>query len=486
MKKRVCETCRFFQEAGFAKNGWCNHPQRKESSDVKIVVRRNDLPCRNGWAQDLWTAPAENGDASDIVLHDTVSVRPVQPASVEELTFLVNSQREKSYAPEPPPGNLPVDVVVGEAPSTKPAKERQSLLALDPRAAILKAREQHRARMNAELRQNDPTRQVPVWNADTFTPSAPASSGSYPIQQDQFSPPPRAPRSPRVNDVPPVQLSELPRNFPTITSFPEDELKFSSVPEQISGFALPRPAPPVRAPLKSMAGADHDALDDDRSPRDISSSPTTTSVGSTSIGTDRALGPADSDRRLPRRAVEAEFIVSEGAGDEERFPSPQRRGDQFDRGRSDRTVELPETDVVDEQPSPSTRRETGPTRIAVHIDAPAVYDDLADVDPTIQIAPDVPRMCQTCRDFRPADNGERGWCTNKWAFSHRRMVDSDELPCETSIGCWWLPHDDLWLTTADASAHGQPTPLVDHWLAHKVGAATLDAADGEQRRRRRS
>ena len=37
LKKRVCENCRFFQEAGFAKNGWCNNPQRKETSDVKLL-----------------------------------------------------------------------------------------------------------------------------------------------------------------------------------------------------------------------------------------------------------------------------------------------------------------------------------------------------------------------------------------------------------------------------------------------------------------
>jgi len=93
-------------------------------------------------------------------------------------------------------------------------------------------------------------------------------------------------------------------------------------------------------------------------------------------------------------------------------------------------------------------------------------------------------MCQTCRDFRPADTGGRGWCTNKWAFSHRRMVDADELPCETSVGCWWLPSDDVWMATADVSSHGQPTPLVDHWLAHKVGSEAAEIA--EPRRRRRS
>lgn len=96
------------------------------------------------------------------------------------------------------------------------------------------------------------------------------------------------------------------------------------------------------------------------------------------------------------------------------------------------------------------------------------FDDDLDIgDTAVHVAPDVPRMCKTCRDFRPADNGERGWCNNSWAFSHRRMVDADELPCESSLGCWWLPHDDLWLATADAAAHSEPTPLVDQWLSRR-------------------
>jgi len=101
------------------------------------------------------------------------------------------------------------------------------------------------------------------------------------------------------------------------------------------------------------------------------------------------------------------------------------------------------------------------------------------LETSVEVAPMIPRMCRTCRDFRPADNGGRGWCTNKWAFSHRRMVDEDELPCETSLGCWWLPHDEVWLAEADAAAHTEPTPLVDHWLERRTG---VTAATGTRRR----
>lgn len=86
------------------------------------------------------------------------------------------------------------------------------------------------------------------------------------------------------------------------------------------------------------------------------------------------------------------------------------------------------------------------------------------LDMRIQVAPDVPRECRTCRYFRPAEGGERGWCTNDWAFSHRRMVNADDLPCESSIGCWWLPSDDVWLPEDDLTALTQPTPLIDRLL----------------------
>lgn len=77
----------------------------------------------------------------------------------------------------------------------------------------------------------------------------------------------------------------------------------------------------------------------------------------------------------------------------------------------------------------------------------------------------VPRVCMTCRDFRPAESGERGWCTNDWAFSHRTMVAADDRPCQTAIGSWWLPHESIWLEPVDMQGHGFPTPLIDTYLS---------------------
>jgi hypothetical protein len=478
LTKRVCETCRFFQEAGFAKNGWCNHPQRKESSDVKIVVRRNDLPCRNGWAQDFWTPPAEEGDEADIVLHDTVSARPVKPASVEELTFLVNAQRDKSHAPEsPPPSGMPVDVVVGEVPSTKPTNERQPLLAQDPRTAILRAREQYRARMNAELRQHDPARYFSGVASAGASASAPPTPSVIAAHSDVKPASSSAPRGQRREEVPPVQLSEISRDFPTITTFPEDEVKFSSIPERVAGISLPRPTTPARAPLKAPAGMDH--AETDESPPTPSSTETRAEPIRPRLATDAARPVDQVAHDALRPGTEIAVLDASSRGS-------RTRPDQLDWRRSEPATPVAGSDVTAEAWEEPVSATAPAPPMSAGIEAPAIDDHFEDVNPAIEIAPDVPRMCRTCRDFRPADSGERGWCTNKWAFTHRRMVDADELPCETSIGCWWLPHDDHWLVTADVSAHGQPTPLVDHWLAHKVGLATSGAAAGDQRRRQRS
>lgn len=123
-----------------------------------------------------------------------------------------------------------------------------------------------------------------------------------------------------------------------------------------------------------------------------------------------------------------------------------------------------------------------PPRAIVQIDGRAELDDLV-LSTDVEIAPDLPRVCRTCRDFRPAEGGERGWCTNTWAFDHRRMVDLHDQPCETSIGSWWLPADSNWQTAADISSHGDPTPLLDRWLPD-FDEYPVRAVAGEWRRRR--
>ena len=97
----------------------------------------------------------------------------------------------------------------------------------------------------------------------------------------------------------------------------------------------------------------------------------------------------------------------------------------------------------------------------------------ADLEPRIQVnteaesfpewyRTDLPRICRACRDYRPSADRQRGWCANSWAFTHRRLVNEDNIaPCRSAIGDWWVPVDDVWLVAADVSNHGRATPLLD-------------------------
>jgi hypothetical protein len=86
---------------------------------------------------------------------------------------------------------------------------------------------------------------------------------------------------------------------------------------------------------------------------------------------------------------------------------------------------------------------------------------------TINIAPDIPRACRSCRSFQSADGGVRGWCTNEWAFTHRRMVNEDDLACDCTIGCWWLPDDRYWHSEPEIS-WVLATPLIDTFIASRT------------------
>lgn len=91
-------------------------------------------------------------------------------------------------------------------------------------------------------------------------------------------------------------------------------------------------------------------------------------------------------------------------------------------------------------------------------------DDTGLLDMTIEIAPEVPRACGTCRSYRPSEQAGRGWCTNSWAFTHRQMVNTTDIACDSTIGCWWLPADEhVWLDEFEVA--DDATPRVDRLLA---------------------
>lgn len=481
MKKRVCETCRYFEEAGFAKNGWCNHPQRKPTSDVMIIVRRGELACRNGWSQDLWTPKTEADGDTDVVLHQpVVAPRPLPPASAEEIASVVNAQR-------PPQANElqspPVDVVVGEAPAAQPAESRQPLLHQDPRSAILKAREQYRERLRAQARQSgaDPAPGPLSSRHDgaSSPSSATATSQSGAVSAHDA----RLANSAALDGsgvVPPVRLNELPRPFPTMTTFPEDELRFSTVPAPADGVDLPRR--PVQERAKVIRAPE--VSEDDMEAATARSVQAAVSREQPAHEGSRVM--AEKARSLPLAPPLWRQARRNGPGHRANEaprlePQDQPHQEAMHRAMANRGQEAMLDLPLDEEPR-TTEVPVNNLEVASY-----AYGEVGEREPQDLlpwVAPELPRVCRTCRDFRPTEGGERGWCTNPWAFHHRRMVDADELPCLTSIGCWWLPHDDIWLEKADVSAHGQPTPLVDQWLGSRSGTSASEAAAGQRRRGR--
>lgn len=145
---------------------------------------------------------------------------------------------------------------------------------------------------------------------------------------------------------------------------------------------------------------------------------------------------------------------------EEAVASPTR---QPGRVRYQPLEERPRESFVARAVEPDPQDEPGYTAEFDIRKLVAEQDDLLDM--TISLAPDIPRLCQTCRDFRPSESGERGWCTNNWAFTHRQMVNAESLPCQSSIGCWWLPSDASWLPAVDPAARQVPTPRTDRLVA---------------------
>lgn len=206
------------------------------------------------------------------------------------------------------------------------------------------------------------------------------------------------------------------------------------------GFELPDldvlyAASSVPARSRSVAIADHD----DHKPQSEVATRAATPDGSYEAGKrtrasrwTRGNGPSESFFRA-RRFREWDQEHPEHVGAEEsranRAPSePGYRGvhESFD-SQEHQSAELPDLD-------------------ANTFDLREVVERGAELlDMTIDVASDIPRQCRTCRSFRSADGGSRGWCTNEWAFTHRRMVNEENLACATTIGCWWLPADRYWM-----------------------------------------
>jgi hypothetical protein len=150
--KQKCETCRFFQEAGLAGSGWCHHPQRKTSNGVMVMVRRNELACRNAWAASLWEPVSGDADAGQAQPLHLMAAGPLPPANADDIRAVVSQDTVIADTGE--------DVLLSEAriiaepvrpamPSHQAAVPRPAP-GFDPRTALFRAREAHREKTRAK------------------------------------------------------------------------------------------------------------------------------------------------------------------------------------------------------------------------------------------------------------------------------------------------------------------------------------------------
>lgn len=152
MAKQKCETCRFFQEAGLAGSGWCHHPQRKTSSGVMVMVRRNELACRNAWSASLWEPVSGGTDGEEAQARHLMATGPLPPANADDIRAVVSQDTVIADAGE--------DVLLSEArliaepvrpsPVSHQAIPPPLTAGFDPRTALFRAREAHREKTRAK------------------------------------------------------------------------------------------------------------------------------------------------------------------------------------------------------------------------------------------------------------------------------------------------------------------------------------------------
>lgn len=516
-----------------------------------IMVRRNELACRDEWAHDLWVdRGASNGGPVAAQANGGAArgpVRPLPPATPEVIAAVVQAggTGAAEAAPSPSSDRFAEDVVLGETRVIgEPERDRNSeplemtaAREANTREAIFKAREAHRERMKAAAARrpaesngrdaDEPGTEDAFSGARNGKPELAAGSAAV-TTTTSITPPREVDAGPSASQTEEASIEWL---RPVVTAPPVD--RFDSVPEVKPGFDVPvrsrstaatdesefhepgsmrMPEPEleskVEAELGARRGADvaHARTPEQRWPRSVpvvragdlrserawpsarGAPQVEPSPGRIGDGMAPDLTPAD-------EGAAREFLDQGRGGYRYRFdpaPVPAREtvnrfgydGSIYDdepplvagaevgiddensvRGLEDEASldEAPPEDVVVVEPTEALAQPVDdivlPNRTLV---------DEPEVDLTVRVAPDVPRICQMCRDFRPAEGSGRGWCGNEWAFTHRRMVDGqDAMPCETTLGSWWLPADEMWSTRADVSSHGQPTPLLDAIMGYQ-------------------
>ena len=378
MANHKCGSCHFFQEAGLAASGWCHHPQRKVSSGVLIMVRRNELACRDAWSRDLWQ-PRDATEGDGVRPTPGPLPGPLAPAMVANLQSMLDRGLSPATSPAGEDVLLSEGRIVSDSreewePETRPFPAGN----FDPRTALFRAREAYRGRARAKAA------------AERH------SAGVEPIADAA------------------VTRAILDATVDSPTGEPS----------------------PLRSPQTAVAGGVTGPEMDSHQNGPNSGEPNARKI----VVSEPGVSFSDETGWIAE-AADVPVTGFEPSRDE-------HREEDDPLSEPGRRIEVEPPEVEADYLAP------GPAEVTVKEAFPDWYRS------------DLPRVCRTCRDYRPSVDGQRGWCANTWAFTHRRVVLEDDLaPCQSAIGDWWLPVDDIWMVAADVAAHGRPTPLLDRLTA---------------------
>ncbi len=518
--KRRCGTCRFFQEAGLAGSGWCHHPQRKTTSDLLIMVRRNELACRDQWERDLWEGAGRNADGERSPFSDGARTAPVQPATPGEIAAVVQADAWEATdaagasvgAPSAPALEdvMLSETGVGRAAAggaaavplppawswrVEEAEETSAVREIDARAAIKKAREAYRDRNRRAGRGEadepfDETDEPMVVGSQPSAGQPEEDGGELAVSGE------------RSEAIEPAEIVAVE------SGDGEDSLAATDQP----GVEDQDSAQEGTRSRKKDWIAEGVGPGEEGSAESFSvaaeSGPEDAAGETTDVGRRRVFAPGRSGEQPPARAslfAERPLLstvrpAADVAGQRQprlwRFerrerPRPPETLEAVDDGFEEEALvgaegnEAPaENEFQNEEGLDWEDKSAGSAASATKAAEGGLEEDALNQgtqDPSEQTAEvegelgddlvavawggNLPRVCRTCRDFRPAEGGTRGWCANQWAFSHRRVVAAeDATPCESSFGSWWLPVDEVWAGGVDVASHGQPTPLLDAFL----------------------
>ena len=525
--KRKCGTCRYFEESSLPGNGWCNHPQWRTSTDTLIMVRKDELRCRNGWLDDLW-APTPDDQPSTRARLSFFPAKPVAPATVADITAIISAQTVQPAAELGSAKPVFEDVVVNETAMPHRPEPVAPSISLDTRTAIQRARERHRIKFpvrprTVELAENDTQREV---NQQQIPPDAHEFTEGVPSQAAQNTQEPHVLGDSHTE----APIDTMPATErPIETTYWAERLTatdpFETIPEIDDGFALPRNAASsvpslFPNPLSNRAwerpNLEHEEADSAFATyaertllSESTASPPATLPPDLSAPSsyDLALDRARQFRAGVRTRPATEPIIQDREPPHTvpslALATPQVSVEAVDSSANIAHVDLTELEFASEfEVDQAFVAEVASSQLSrtVNIDLITEWDDPAPIDLPEHInhlditfeddrlieihprlAPEIPRMCLTCRDFRPAESGERGWCTNTIAFSHRRMVNAEDLTCEQSFGCWWLPSDAIRLPLLDITAHAMATPLMDTFIAKRMARRAEETAPQRKR-----